>query len=55
MGQLFTGIGLNGYDNHTKKYMSIWMDYQGTPSTIWKGLTDADGKTVTQKGLRRSH
>ena len=50
MGQLFTGIGLNGYDNHTKKYMSIWMDSMGTAIYYMEGTAGADGKTVTQKG-----
>jgi hypothetical protein len=30
MGSPFTGIGVTGYDNHTKKYVSTWMDSMGT-------------------------
>jgi Protein of unknown function (DUF1579) len=50
MGQSFTGIGLNGYDNHTKKYMSTWMDSMGTAIYYMEGRGSADGKTITQKG-----
>jgi hypothetical protein len=50
MGQSFTGIGLNGYDNHTKKYMSTWMDSMGTAIYYMEGTAGADGKTITQRG-----
>lgn len=50
MGQSFTGIGLNAYDNHTKKYMSTWMDSMGTAIYYMEGTASADGKTITQKG-----
>jgi hypothetical protein len=50
MGQTFTGIGLNGYDNHTKKYMSTWMDSMGTAIYYMEGTATADGKVITQRG-----
>ncbi|WP_447601814.1 DUF1579 domain-containing protein [Nitrospira sp. Nam80] len=50
MGQSFTGIGLNGYDNHTKKYVSTWMDSMGTAIYFMEGTASADGKTITQNG-----
>lgn len=50
MGQSFTGIGLNGYDNHTKKYMSTWMDSMGTAIYYMEGTASPDGKTITQRG-----
>lgn len=50
MGQSFTGIGLNGYDNHSKKYMSTWMDSMGTAIFYMEGTGSADGKTITQRG-----
>lgn len=50
MGQSFTGIGMNGYDNHTKKYISTWMDSMGTAIYFMEGTASADGKTITQKG-----
>ena len=36
MGQPFTGIGVNGYDNHAKKYVSTWMDSMGPGSILCK-------------------
>ena len=30
MGSPFTGIGVTGHDNHTKKYVSTWIDSMGT-------------------------
>lgn len=50
MGQPFTGIGVNGYDNHTKKYVGTWMDSMGTGIYYMEGTASADGKTITQKG-----
>ncbi len=49
MGQPFTGIGLNGYDNHTNKYVSTWMDSMGTGIYFFEGTASADGKTITQE------
>jgi hypothetical protein len=50
MGQPFNGIGVMGYDNHTKKYVSTWMDSMGTGIFLMEGTASADGKTITQKG-----
>jgi len=50
MGSPFTGIGVTGYDNHTKKYVSTWMDSMGTGIFFMEGTASADGKTITQKG-----
>ena len=49
MGNTFTGIGVTGYDNHTKKYVSTWMDSMGTGIFFFEGTASADGKTVTQE------
>ena len=49
MGSPFTGIGFVGYDNHTGKYVSTWMDTMGTGIYYFEGTADADGKTITQK------
>jgi hypothetical protein len=49
MGSPFTGIGLAGYDNHTKKYVSTWMDSMGTAILFFEGTASADGKTITQE------
>jgi len=49
MGSPFTGINLIGYDNHTKKYVSTWIDSMSTGIYYFEGTASADGKTVTQE------
>ncbi|MEP7151847.1 MAG: DUF1579 domain-containing protein [Nitrospira sp.] len=50
MGQPFTGIGILGYNNHTKKYVSTWMDSMGTGIFYMEGKADKTGHTITHKG-----
>ena len=50
MGSPFEGFGIMGYDNHTKKYFSTWMDTMGTAMVYFEGTAGADGKTITQTG-----
>lgn len=50
MGQPFSGIGIDAYDNMTKKYVTAWMDTMGTGIFIMEGTASADGKTITLKG-----
>ena len=40
-GSPFTGIGFAGYDNHTQKYLSTWMDSMGTPRRGTDDYSDA--------------
>lgn len=49
MGQPFTGICLMGYDNHTKKYQSIWIDTMSTGITFFEGTASRDGRTIKQE------
>jgi len=49
MGSPFTGLGITGYDNHTKKYVSTWVDSMGTAIQFFEGAGSADGKTITQE------
>lgn len=49
MGMPFTGMGSAGYDNHTEKYVSTWMDSMGTAILFFEGTAGADGKTITQE------
>ncbi|HUJ18479.1 MAG TPA: DUF1579 domain-containing protein [Nitrospirota bacterium] len=49
MGQPFTGINILGYNNHTKKYESIWIDSMSTAIYFFEGTASADGRTITQK------
>ena len=48
MGQPFTGINFLGYDNHTGKYVSVWLDSMSTGIYYFVGAASADGKTITQ-------
>ena len=50
MGQPFAGIGIDGYDNMKKKYVTAWMDSMGTGIFIMEGTAGADGRTITLKG-----
>jgi hypothetical protein len=49
MGSPFTGINLIGYDNHTGKYVSTWIDSMSTGIYCFEGSASADGKTITQE------
>jgi len=44
----YNGIGYTGYDNHTRKYVSTWMDSMSTGIMVFEGTAGADGKTITQ-------
>jgi hypothetical protein len=50
MGQPFSGIGIDGYDNLRKKYVTAWMDTMGTGIFMMEGTASADGKTIILKG-----
>jgi hypothetical protein len=49
MGSTFTGLGVTGFDNHTKKYVSTWFDSMGTAILYFEGIAGVDGKTITQE------
>jgi hypothetical protein len=49
MGMPFTGISIMGFNNHTKKYESIWIDSMSTAVYLFVGTASADGKTITQE------
>ncbi|HEX6726677.1 MAG TPA: DUF1579 domain-containing protein [Nitrospira sp.] len=50
MGQPFSGIGIDGYENMTKKYVTTWIDTMGTGIFFMEGTASPDGKTITLKG-----
>jgi hypothetical protein len=50
MGQPFSGIGIDAYDNITKKYVTAWMDSMGTGIFMMEGTAGADGRTITLRG-----
>jgi hypothetical protein len=49
-GTAFTGMGVTGYDNIQKKYISFWIDDMGTFFTFADGHIDSAGKILTMIG-----
>ncbi len=49
MGAPFTGLNFLGYNNHTKKFESIWIDSMSTAIYFFVGTGSADGRTITQE------
>ncbi len=49
MGLPFSGINLLGYNNHTKKYESVWLDSMSTAIYYFVGTGSPDGRTITQE------
>lgn len=47
MGSPFTGIGVIGYDNQSRKYVSTWMDSMSTAIFFFEGTGGRDGRTIT--------
>ena len=50
MGQPFEGMGITGYNNAKKKYVSMWIDNMGTGIISSEGEYDASTKTFQEKG-----
>ncbi len=50
MGQPYSAVGVHGYDNLRKKYVTTWLDTMGTGIFTMEGTASADGKTITLKG-----
>ena len=50
MGQPFSGVGIDAYDNLRKKYIIAWIDTMGTGIFMMEGTASVDGKTITMKG-----
>ena len=50
MGQPFTGISTNAYDNLTQQYVTTWISTTGTGIFMMEGTASADGKTITFSG-----
>jgi len=49
-GQKFHGLGITGYDNFKKKYVSTWIDDMGTGILVMEGDASPDGKVLTYIG-----
>lgn len=50
MGMPFRGVGLTGYDNTRKKYLTTWVDNMGTTIMYMTGAYDAASKSFTYEG-----
>jgi hypothetical protein len=46
-GMAFHGVGVNGFDNVSGKFVSTWIDNMGTGIMIGSGELSKDGKTMT--------
>ena len=51
MGKPFQGIGLTGYDNFNKKYISFWADNSSTAFYTSEGTYNPVDKTISFFGL----
>ena len=50
MGQPFEGIGLTGYDNAKKQFISTWVDNMGTGIMTMTGSWDEASKSIKYSG-----
>jgi hypothetical protein len=50
MGQPFIGMGVQGFDNVTRKYSSGWIDGSSTSMTKVDGISEDGGKTIDYFG-----
>jgi Protein of unknown function (DUF1579) len=51
MGQPFEGIGLTGYDNAKKQFVSTWVDNMGTGIMTMTGSWDEASKSIRYSGM----
>ncbi|MBI5403635.1 MAG: DUF1579 domain-containing protein [Ignavibacteriae bacterium] len=51
MGMDFIGIGINGFDNAKKVYVSSWIDNVGTGLMFMEGKFDEASKKIIFKGV----
>ena len=54
MGMNFEGIGITGYDNALKKYISTWTDNMGTGIMKLEGTRDEASKSTTYTGTSKN-
>ncbi|MDH3628008.1 MAG: DUF1579 domain-containing protein [Acidobacteriota bacterium] len=47
MGYPFLGRSVDGYDNETNKYVSLWFDNTSTQIVAYYGTSEDDGETIT--------
>lgn len=51
MGQPFEGIGVTGYDNAKKQFISTWIDNMGTGIMTMTGSWDEASKSIQYSGM----
>ena len=51
MGKPFAGMGITGYDNARKNFVSTWVDNVGTGIMTCEGTLEADGKTMNSTSV----
>lgn len=51
-GETFEGLGMTGFDNLKKKYVSTWIDNMGTGLSSYEGTFDAAAKTFSFMGMQ---
>jgi hypothetical protein len=49
-GMPFQGVGVSGYDNLKKAYVSAWIDNMSTSIMTASGTMSSDGKSITYTG-----
>lgn len=50
MNMPFNGMGMTGYDNMKKKFVSTWTDSMSTTVMVMEGSADKNGKVITTTG-----
>ena len=50
-GMPFEGVGIMGYDNVKKEFVSVWMDNMSTGVAMSDGMMDASGKVLTMNSM----
>jgi len=50
MPKAYEGYGIRGYDNYTKKYISVWMDNYGSSMMKETGSCAKNGKELNYEG-----
>lgn len=50
----FEGFGINGYDNMTNEYFTVWCDTMSTKVMVMRGKGDDAAKKVTLEGMNNT-
>jgi hypothetical protein len=49
MGDVFHGIGIDGYDNYSEKHVGLWIDSASTMMMTFVGTCSDGGKVITME------